>query len=99
MEEESVSFDEIQSESSSELIDLEDDQDLLSENEENWEEGGVKKRKRKSTAQIKLLKQQLDGEMNWTKEKIVHMARITGLSQSQVYKWCWDQKKKQVKHR
>ena len=99
MEEESVSFDEIQSESSSELIDLEDDQDLLSENEENWEEGGVKKRKRKSTAQIKLLKQQLDGEMNWTKEKIVHMARITGLSQSQVYKWCWDQKKKQVKHK
>ena len=99
MEEESVSFDEIQSESSSEIIDLEDDQDLLSENEENWEEGGVKKRKRKSTAQIKLLKQQLDGEMNWTKEKIVHMARITGLSQSQVYKWCWDQKKKQVKHK
>jgi len=23
------------------------------------------------------------------------MAEITGLSQSQVYKWCWDQKKKQ----
>ena len=27
------------------------------------------------------------------------MAELTGLSQSQVYKWCWDQKKKQVKHR
>ena len=25
------------------------------------------------------------------------MAKITGLSQSQVYKWCWDQKKKQMK--
>lgn len=25
------------------------------------------------------------------------MAEITGLSQSQVYKWCWDQKKKQNK--
>jgi hypothetical protein len=25
------------------------------------------------------------------------MAEITGLSQSQVYKWCWDQKKKQIK--
>lgn len=22
------------------------------------------------------------------------MAEVTGLSQSQVYKWCWDQKKK-----
>lgn len=37
--------------------------------------------------------------MNWTKEKIVKMAEITGLSQSQVYKWCWDQKKKQNKGR
>ena len=37
--------------------------------------------------------------MNWTKEKIVRMAGITGLSQSQVYKWCWDQKKKQNKGR
>jgi hypothetical protein len=37
--------------------------------------------------------------MNWTKEKIVRMAEVTGLSQSQVYKWCWDQKKKQNKGR
>jgi hypothetical protein len=35
--------------------------------------------------------------MNWTKEKIIRMAHFTGLSQSQVYKWCWDQKKKQHK--
>ena len=27
------------------------------------------------------------------------MSKITGLSQSQVYKWCWDQKKKQIKHK
>ena len=37
--------------------------------------------------------------MNWTKDKIVHMSKITGLSQSQVYKWCWDQKKKQIKRK
>ncbi len=37
--------------------------------------------------------------MNWTKQKIVKMAEVTGLSQSQVYKWCWDQKKKQNKGR
>lgn len=63
-----------------------------------WEdENGIKKRKRKSTAQIKILKQELDGEMNWTKEKIMKMAQVTGLSHSQVYKWCWDQKKKSIK--
>ena len=27
------------------------------------------------------------------------MAEITGLSQSQVYKWCWDQKKKNMKYK
>lgn len=46
-----------------------------------------------------MLKQELEGEMNWTKEKIVRMAEITGLSQSQVYKWCWDQKKKSMKYK
>lgn len=79
-------------------MDAEENEENCSDNEGNWsEENGIKKRKRKSTTQIKLLKQELDGEMNWTKEKIVRMAQITGLSQSQVYKWCWDQKKKQVK--
>lgn len=81
-------------------MDAEGDDDNLSENEGNWsDENGIKKRKRKSTTQIKLLKQELDGEMNWTKEKIVQMAKMTGLSQSQVYKWCWDQKKKQNKNK
>jgi hypothetical protein len=27
------------------------------------------------------------------------MAEVTGLSQSQVYKWCWDQKKKNMKNK
>ena len=73
-------------------------EDNESENEGNWEdENGIKKRKRKSTSQIKLLKQELNGEVNWTKDKIQKMAKVTGLSQSQVYKWCWDQKKKQIK--
>ena len=39
-----------------------------SDNDCFWEdENGVKKRKRKSTVQIKILKQELEGEMNWTK--------------------------------
>ena len=36
-------------------------------------------------------------EANWSKDKIVEMSELTGLSQSQVYKWWWDQKKKGVK--
>ena len=43
-----------------------------------------------------MLKAELSGETNWSKDKIIKMAEITGLSQSQIYKWCWDQKKKQV---
>lgn len=68
-----------------------------SENDCIWDENGIKKRKRKSTVQIKMLKQELQGECNWTKQKIQKMAEVTGLSQSQVYKWCWDQKKKNMK--
>lgn len=34
---------------------------------------------------------------NWSKEKIVEMSDRTGLSQSQVYKWWWDQKKKNAR--
>ena len=58
----------------------------------------MRKRKRKSTAQIKVLKAELDVEATWSKEKIVEMSDRTGLSQSQVYKWWWDQKKKNMKN-
>jgi hypothetical protein len=54
----------------------------------------IKKRRRKSSGQIKLLKQELVQEPNWSKEKVEEMSDLTGLSQSQVYKWWWDQKKK-----
>ena len=49
--------------------DSDDNSDMSdSDNEGYWEdENGIKKRKRKSTAQIKILKQELEGEMNWTK--------------------------------
>lgn len=83
--------------------------DYLQEQEEQESEGmeasedyeddnGVKKRKRKSTAQIRMLKNEFDSESNWSKEKIAEMSEITGLSQSQVYKWWWDQKKKTAKY-
>lgn len=54
----------------------------------------IKKRKRKSNIQLKLLKQELEKEDFWDKEKISQVSSATGLSESQVYKWFWDQKKK-----
>lgn len=82
---------------------LEEDNGDNSDNEENEDnednsDSEIKKRKRKSSAQIKVLKQELEREGNWSKEKIAEMSELTGLSQSQVYKWWWDQKKKSIKH-
>jgi Homeodomain len=53
-----------------------------------------RKRKRKNNAQLKILKQEFGKGETWNKEKITQVAQTTGLSESQVYKWCWDQKKK-----
>lgn len=53
-----------------------------------------RKRKRKNNSQLKILKSEFLKCDNWNKEKITQVSQITGLSESQVYKWCWDQKKK-----
>ena len=31
---------------------------------------------------------------DWTKEQVTKLSEQSGLSESQVYKWAWDQKKK-----
>ena len=56
--------------------------------------GKVRKRRRKSEQQLKMLKVEYQRSKNWSKDCIRRMAKATGLSESQVYKWCWDQKKK-----
>jgi hypothetical protein len=33
-------------------------------------------------------------EPTWTKETCIRVSKATGLTESQVYKWGWDQKKK-----
>lgn len=48
--------------------------DQFQENQYEEDENGVKKRKRKSTNQIKMLKLELDAEPNWNKEKIAEMS-------------------------
>eukprot|EP01017_Pseudomicrothorax_dubius_P030156 TRINITY_DN3733_c0_g2_i1.p1 TRINITY_DN3733_c0_g2~~TRINITY_DN3733_c0_g2_i1.p1 ORF type:complete len:300 (+),score=73.20 TRINITY_DN3733_c0_g2_i1:71-970(+) len=56
--------------------------------------GEIRKRKRKSNNQLKILKWEFAKDDYWNKDKITNVAKLTGLSESQVYKWCWDQKKK-----
>ena len=60
----------------------------------NQSSDDYRKRKRKNNNQLKILKNEYSKGDCWNKEKISQVAQITGLSESQVYKWCLDQKKK-----
>jgi hypothetical protein len=50
----------------------------------------IRKRKRKSTDQLKILMREFDRNPNWSKETLLEVSRKTGLSEAQVYKWGWD---------
>ena len=50
----------------------------------------IRKRKRKSTDQIKILMREFDRNPNWSKETLLEVSKKTGLSEAQVYKWGWD---------
>jgi len=54
----------------------------------------IRKRKRKSSDQLKTLMREFDRNPNWSKETLLEVSRKTGLSEAQVYKWGWDQKRK-----
>lgn len=54
----------------------------------------IRKRKRKSSEQLKTLMREFDRNPNWSKETLLEVSRKTGLSEAQVYKWGWDQKRK-----
>ena len=56
-----------------------------------------KKRSRKSGEQIKQLNEIYKTCTEWNKTKISEIAISTGLSENQVYKWIWDQKRKNMK--
>ena len=54
----------------------------------------IRKRKRKSQDQLKTLMREFDRNANWSKETLLDVSKKTGLSEAQVYKWGWDQKRK-----
>ena len=59
----------------------------------------VNKRRRKTKEQIKSLKEMYSKFTNWEKNDIEQIAGKLKMSFSQVYKWHWDQTKKQEKRR
>lgn len=61
---------------------------------DDFDKNEIRRRKRKSTAQVKVLKREYNINPFWTKEVFVELAAKTGLSESQVYKWSWDYRKK-----
>lgn len=43
---------------------------------------------------MKTLMREFDRNPNWSKDTLLEVSRKTGLSEAQVYKWGWDQKRK-----
>jgi hypothetical protein len=54
----------------------------------------VRKRRRKSNAQLSVLRTEFETDSQWTKDRITALAEKTGLSEGQIYKWSWDYRKK-----
>ena len=53
-----------------------------------------KKRFRKNEEQVKVLLNEFNKKSYWTKELVSELSKKTGLSESQVYKWNWDYRKR-----
>lgn len=52
------------------------------------------RRKRKNNDQVNILVEEYNKNSTWTKDQVIYLARKSGLSEAQVYKWGWDYKKK-----
>lgn len=57
------------------------------------------KRRRKNKEQVEILQNEYVRTANWTRGFMKELAKRTGLKSSQVYKWNWDQKKKEADER
>jgi len=57
------------------------------------------KRRRKNKEQVQQLQKEYVKNTNWTRAFMKELAKMTGLKASQVYKWNWDQKKKEANER
>eukprot|EP00826_Nyctotherus_ovalis_P058948 TRINITY_DN8155_c0_g1_i1.p1 TRINITY_DN8155_c0_g1~~TRINITY_DN8155_c0_g1_i1.p1 ORF type:complete len:201 (+),score=52.05 TRINITY_DN8155_c0_g1_i1:260-862(+) len=68
----------------------------IEETVESKEKRVIRRRKRKNMDQLKLLYNEYKKNPNWNKTTMAEMAQKTGLTEAQVYKWSWDQKRKKL---
>lgn len=54
----------------------------------------IRKRKRKTANQLEELQGAFELDPHWTKEMLLDISMKTFLTEAQVYKWGWDQKRK-----
>ena len=54
----------------------------------------IRKRKRKSLTQLDIFSKEFEQYPQWDKQNITRIMKHTGLTEAQIYKWGWDQKKK-----
>lgn len=56
----------------------------------------IRRRKRKSYEQLQMLVKEFQANPEWSKDNMQEVSRKTGLSEAQVYKWGWDQRRKML---
>ena len=79
-----------------EACEVEEKQTVMYTLEESSEVFG--KRKRKTEKQLSILQNELRGSnLLWSRQKIIEIAERTGMTETQIYKWWWDQTRKRVK--
>ncbi len=54
----------------------------------------IRRRKRKTYEQLQILIKEFQANPEWSKDNMQEVSEKTGLSEAQVYKWGWDQKRK-----
>ena len=66
-------------------------QDKIKENRSSY-------RKRKTEKQLSILQTEIrSGDPLWSKAKIEQLSQVTGMGETSIYKWWWDQTRKRVK--
>lgn len=69
-----------------------------SQSEEKRKRKSGAKRKRKTEKQLACLQSELrGGNLLWSRQKIIEISERTGMSETQIYKWWWDQTRKRMK--
>jgi len=56
----------------------------------------IRRRKRKTYEQLQILIKEFQANPEWSKDNMQEVSEKTGLSEAQVYKWGWDQKRKML---